>query len=93
MARKTFIDISTTIAYFLDVNHVFEENGLARYIINCNNIIEASKRLNELNVLTELNIEEELYRLYISQGLKISPEDYVRVVQDLKCRFKRSITN
>ena len=60
--RKVELDIRSTVTFYLDPRVVYEKvSAPARMVYGCETIGEASARLNEAGIRTELDIEMELY--------------------------------
>ncbi|MEM0005420.1 MAG: DUF1152 domain-containing protein [Ignisphaera sp.] len=72
-SRKAFISPLSLIVFILQAS-VVARDSVARYIYDADSIDEARKILNALNIYTELDLEEDLYR-EISIGRKIEEID------------------
>ncbi|MEM0027524.1 MAG: DUF1152 domain-containing protein [Ignisphaera sp.] len=86
-SREVFISPVNLLTFFLDSTIVASLNPVVKDIENCKSIECARKRLNELGIFTELDLEEEVYRL-IQRGVEITGD----VLLDIKKRFRRSIS-
>lgn len=86
-SREVFISPVNLLTFFLDSTVVASLNPVVKDIENCKSIECARRRLNELGIFTELDLEEEVYRL-IQRGVEITGD----VLLDIKKRFRRSIS-
>jgi len=82
-SRESFITPVNLLTFFLDAKTVASLNPVIKEINNCEEIECARKKLNSLCIFTELDLEEEVYKL-IQKGVEINGN----ILVDIKKRFK-----
>jgi hypothetical protein len=86
-SRKTFISPLNLLTFFLNAKIVAELNPVVSALNNAKSLEQARMALNRLGIFTELNLEEEIYKL-LQNGVEITGE----VLIDIKHRFKKKVS-
>lgn len=88
--RKAFLDISVACTYYITIEGAVKLNKLVSIIENARNILEARKLLNDNNVVTELDIEEELYSEYLKHG-SLDKIDFREVINRVLSKYSKKL--
>ena len=86
-SRKTLISPLNLITFFLRAETVASLNPVLKEIENCSSIEEAKRKLNSLGIVTELNLEEEIYKL-IEKGVEITGDVLLNIRKMLREKMK-----
>lgn len=78
-SRRAFVDVSSSVTYYVDLAVAIEHLPLARAVSKCSSVWEASRKLNSMGVCTELNVEEEAYKLYKERGRLPRASEYAEL--------------
>ncbi len=88
-SRTTHIDISSSITYLFDLEKSIDELPLVKLLLNAQGIRHGMEILNSYGILTELNIEEELYRLYTETGRTPESEEVSSIIERLRREIRK----
>ncbi len=80
-SRWVYVNPFTTAAIVLEARGVYGASPLAKAVTGSTSILEASQRLNELRVFTELNLEEGI-ALLRGLGLDPTPQLLTRIREE-----------
>jgi len=87
-SRKTYITPLNLLTFLLKSEKVYELNPVAKVLEDTRDIDEARKKLNSLGITTELDLEEEVYKL-ILKDVRVSGDLLVGIKKRLKERVSK----
>jgi len=75
--RVVQVSLLQTITFFVDASVAFEVSPLAKAVSGTASLEEARKRLNEMGVLTELDLERLVYDFSLEAGRPPTPDELI----------------
>lgn len=90
--RGVRLTIINAITFFLDPLKLYKASPMAKALANAKDLREANEKLHELGVYTELDLEEDLYRVYLEKG-EVSREDIIKVKEEGVGNLRRNKVN
>ena len=88
-SRRAVVDISSSITYYLDFSIAAKRLPLIGVVEGSRSVWEASRALNEMGVMTEINVEEEAYRFYKSKGRLPEGREYAELYHNARKRVSQ----
>jgi hypothetical protein len=86
--KRVDIGLISTIVMFFSVESVYNFSPLAKAVFNTENVMEASKRLNDLGLYTEYDFEVDLFSLYGLEASKVDGNVINKIREEGKRRIK-----
>ncbi len=85
--RRVMVNPLMTIAWFIDINRVSHLFPLAQAVIDSSSIEEANEMLKKFKIVTELDIDKEIYKVSRRTG-RITPHIVMKIREELMRKFK-----
>ncbi len=90
-SRRVLINPIMIITWIVDLVKAHTELPLAQALIRSNSILEARNILNGMRIATELDLEEELYKLVI-KGVRPRGQELLKIWDNLRRRLREQET-
>jgi hypothetical protein len=87
-SRRTYITPLNLLTFLLKSEKVYELNPVAKTLEDTKDIDEARKKLNSLGITTELDLEEEIYKLILKE-VRVSGDVLISIKERLKKRISK----
>jgi len=88
-SRESFITPINLLTFFLDAKVVSSLNPVVNEIACCMDIECVRRKLNSLKIFTELDLEEEIYKL-IQEGVEVTGDTLIRIKERFRARWRPS---
>ncbi len=85
--REIDVDLTVAGTYYITVEGACMWNSLTNHVEKAESIVHARDILNNLGIVTELDIEEELCKIGLD---KVTPDVFKQVITELRRRLYRS---
>ena len=87
-SRRTYITPLNLLTFLLKSEKVYELNPVAKTLEDTKDVDEARKKLNSLGITTELDLEEEIYKLILKE-VRVSGDVLIGIKERLKERISK----
>jgi len=87
-SRRVYISPLNLVTFFLDSRTVAELNPVANAVKEAQSLEEARKELNKRGIFTELDLEEEVYKL-IQRGVEVTADDLLKIKRSFREKLSK----
>ncbi|BCU69008.1 DUF1152 domain-containing protein [Stygiolobus caldivivus] len=85
--REVYVTPVSSIMFFLDPKVVISTSPLAQVLKDFSSLDDANRRLNEVGIFTEYDLEKELFARYGTKSSEVEGEDVLRIREEGKKRL------
>lgn len=85
--RGVRLRLTSAITYIVDPLKLYEDSPMAKALSDAKSLDEANLKLNEMGVYTELDLERDLYRVYVERG-RVTRGDVLRARREGMARVR-----
>jgi hypothetical protein len=86
-ARRVYVTPVSSIMFFLDPKVVIETSPIAKVLSEFTSLEDADRRLNEVGIFTEYDLEKDLFSTYGTRSSEVNGEDVIKIRTDGKKRL------